>query len=86
MVSAFLHAREGQYSPEIDLLRKIDRFGIEAITGRRQFYFGELRAMILAENIVTAYKNRAQSENWATWARANPAMAEMLVEAEKLCL
>jgi hypothetical protein len=80
-----LYASEGQYSQEIDTLSKIDRFGIEAITGRRQFYFGELRRMIYAENIVTAYRSRAQSQNWASWVNSNPVMADMLAEAEKLC-
>jgi hypothetical protein len=80
-----LYASEGHYSQEIDTLSKIDRFGIEAITGRRQFYFGELRKMIYAENLVTAYRSRAQSKNWAEWVNSNPVMADMLADAEKLC-
>ena len=81
-----MHASEGLYSAEIDTLTKIDRFGIEAITGRRYFYYGELRRMIVAENIVTAYHSRAQSKNWASWVESNPGLADMLAEAEKLCL
>lgn len=65
------------------MLAKIDRFGLEAITGRRQFYYGELRRLILAENIVTAYQTRKRSENWAAWAENNPVMAKILAEAEK---
>lgn len=83
--SAYLYAAEGLYSAEIDTLQKIDRFGIEAITGRRQFYFGELKRMIYAENIITAYRSRAQSDNWASWVNSNPKLADMLAEAEKLC-
>lgn len=83
--AALLYARDGQYSPEIDTLQKIDRFGIEAITGRKQFYFGELRRMIHAENIVTSYRSRAQSKNWAAWVRDNPVMSDILVDAEELC-
>jgi hypothetical protein len=79
-----LHASEGLYSPEIDTLAKIDRFGIEPITGRRYFYYGELRRMIVAENIVTAYRSRAQSNNWAEWVNSNPGLADMLADAEKL--
>lgn len=86
MADAYRYASEGHYSPEIDMLAKIDRFGVEAITGRRKLYFGELRRMILAENIVAAYRARAKSENWAAWANANTVMADVLVEAEKLCL
>lgn len=40
--------------------------------------------MILAENIVTAYRSRAQSNNWAEWVSTHPLMAEMLADAEKL--
>jgi len=80
-----MQAGRGHYSPEIDLLRKIDRFGLESITGRRQFYFGELRRMIVSENIVTAYQSRAQSKDWASWVNKNPVMANLLAEAERLC-
>lgn len=41
--------------------------------------------MIHAENIVTAYRSRAQSKNWAEWVNSNPVLADMLAEAEKLC-
>jgi hypothetical protein len=69
----------------MDNLQKIDRFGVEAILGRKQFYYGELRRMILAENIVTAYHARAQSESWAAWAAKNPTLERILNEAEILC-
>ena len=64
----------------------IDRFGLEAVTGRRQFYFGELRRLICAENIVTAYKDLTRAaNNWAAWAGSNPELAEILKEAMELC-
>jgi hypothetical protein len=53
---AYAHASEGVYSPEIGKLKSIDRFGVEAITGRRVLYFREYRHMIHAENVVAAYK------------------------------
>jgi len=40
--------------------------------------------MIYAENIVTAYRSRAQSNNWAEWVVSNPGLADMLADAEKL--
>ena len=40
--------------------------------------------MIAAENKSKAYRARAQSKNWADFARENPVMAEMLVEVENL--
>ncbi len=85
MADAYLYASEGHYSQEIDTLQKIDRFGVEAILGRRQFYFGELHRLIVAENILTAYQSRARSNNWAEWVSQNPKMANLLIEAEKLC-
>ena len=66
------------------MLAKIDRFGLEAITGRRKFYHGELSRLIVAENIVMAYHARARSDNWAAWVAENPIMAELLAEAERL--
>ena len=68
----------------MDMLHKIDRWGLEAITGRRQFYFGELRGLIAAENIVTAYKSRAHATDWAAWVRDNPLLAELLIDAEMI--
>ena len=79
---AYAYASEGLYSREIDTLAKIDRFGLEAITGRKQFYFYELRRLVTAENMVVAYRSRKQSENWAQWANDNPSMARLLAEVE----
>lgn len=71
------------YSKELDLLAKIDRFGVRAVMGRNTLYYGETRRMILAENIYNAYHARRRSENWAEWAEKNPAMAKILFELEK---
>lgn len=79
MRAAYAHAESGAHSPELTMLAQIDRFGLEAITGRRQFYFGELRRLIIAENIVNAYRARASAENWAVWAMENPIMAKLLL-------
>ena len=79
---AYNYASEGLYSREIDTLAKIDRFGLEAITGRRQFYFYELRRLVTAENIVIAYRSRANSNNWVEWMQSNPSMAKLLAEVE----
>jgi hypothetical protein len=81
---AYAHASEGAYSPEIGKLRSIDRFGVEAITGRRVLYAREYRRMMYAENILYAYQSRARSKNWVEWATSNPREFEMLGEAERL--
>jgi len=66
-------------------LALIDRFGVDAVLGRRQLYFGETRRMIRAENIEIAYHTRKRSENWAKWASENPTFEKILIEAEILC-
>jgi hypothetical protein len=68
----------------MEKLKRIDRFGLEAVTGRRVFYFSEIRRLIYAENIVNAYESRARSKNWVEWATTNPRQAELLAEAEIL--
>jgi len=57
---------------------------LEAVTGRRVLYFGELRRLTYADNIYNAYFQRAQSNNWAEWTESNPVLATILAEAEKL--
>lgn len=85
MADAYAFAEQGQYSKEIDLLRQIDRFGVEGVLGRRTLYYGELRCLLIAEAIVKAYSSRARSESWAEWVESNPQKAQLLNEAEKLC-
>jgi hypothetical protein len=80
-----MHARGDGLSHEIETLGLIDRFGVEAILGRRQLYFGEVRRMRRAENIVNAYHARKNSDTWAKWASQNPEMEKILIEAEILC-
>ena len=72
------------HSREIEKLHRIERFGLEAITGRRTFLFGEYCRMIAAENIITAYESSKRSVNWAEWTESNPRLAEILAEAMKL--
>jgi hypothetical protein len=81
---AYEYASRGAYSPEIDMLGKIERFGLEAITGRRQFYYGELRRLLYAESIVNAYKSRARSKNWVDWVRENPGSTAILSDVENI--
>ena len=69
-------------SMELIQLNYIDRFGAQAVMGRNLGYL-ELRHMVLAENVLNAYNNRAKSQEWATWAKENPEQAELLAEAVK---
>jgi len=84
MADAYAHAQDTRhYSKEIALLHKVDRFGIEAILGRRILYYGEINAMITAENICLVYSSRAQSSNWAQWEKDNEDASKLLKEAMK---
>lgn len=76
------HTPISHYSRELDILAKIDRFGVKAILGRDTLYYGEIRSMIIAENIYGAYLARANSNNWVEWAEKNPVMAKILFELE----
>ncbi len=84
MTDALRHASEGHYSPEISMLENIRQFGLEAMTGRRQFYFGEFRRMVTASNIDAAYRTRKQSLNWNAWREENPELAKLLKVAEMI--
>lgn len=67
---------------ELELLRYIDRFGIE-ILGRPPGA-GELRKMSWADRVVKAYASRARAENWAQWAADNKADNELLILGARL--
>jgi hypothetical protein len=82
MTDAYAYASEGHYSPEIERLARIDRFGIEAVTGKKVFMFGDFIRLRAAENIVNAYMSRKQSGNWAEWVASNPRPAQLLADIE----
>lgn len=86
MTDAYKSAEVGRYlSKELQILSKIDRFGIEAILGRKTFYFGELKKMILAENVFLAYQARKNTkQDWAKWTDENPDSAKLLFDVEKM--
>jgi hypothetical protein len=57
---------------------------LEAVTGRRAFYYSEIRHLKAAENIAAAYQSRQAATDWVAWARENPYHARILAEAEEL--
>jgi len=81
--AAYIHADGGRYSPELRLLRYIDRFGVEAVMGRKTLYAHEIRRMIHAENVAGAYHERNRG-NAAEWVKDNPEMNKLLFEAQKI--
>ena len=78
MVASYAYAEEGDQMPdELILARTVDKYGAQAVFGRI-LSFHEIRMMTLSDNVVTAYMERARSENWAQWAEANPGRARLL--------
>ena len=83
-VAAYAYADGGGPIPdELVLLWSIDRYGVEAVFGR-PLSFQEVRSMTLADNVYSAYKERARAENWAEWAGTHPAKARLLAEVGQL--
>lgn len=68
----------------MEQLARIDRFGLEAVTGRRVFLFHDFIRMRTAENIVNSYRSRQQANNWSEWMLSNPRLAQVLADVEML--
>ena len=84
MAAAFSYADgSGHLPPEIEILSAIDRFGASSVTGRPYLGAGEIRRMNASESIIRAYRERAQSDNWAEWAASHPQAANLLARATK---
>lgn len=84
MPAAYRSAAGDGTSNELVLLGMVERFGTEAVMGRGTLYSYEIRRMMLAEKIRTAYDAKEASDDWASWSRDNPAAALLLATAEKL--
>jgi len=84
MAASYAYAEEGGQMPdELILARTVDKYGAQAVFGRI-LSFHEIQMMTLSDNVVTAYMERARSENWAQWAEANPGRARLLNTAGML--
>ena len=72
---------------ELRLLDYIDRFGVQAVMGRPTLGAGEIKGMIIADNVRQAYlsrdlyRDRDGNKNWAEWAREYPQLSEIINEA-----
>jgi hypothetical protein len=65
------------------LITPIERYGVEAVTGCKTIAVRLYRDMLMAHNIIEAYKQRQAAESWAEWTFDNPDSSEMLEEARK---
>ena len=85
MARAYAYADgDGPEPRELDALRAIRAFGAEAVWGR-PIGVGEIKRMVLADNIVQAYRGRlAHADGWAAWASENPEANSLLNLAMRL--
>lgn len=85
MAEAYAYCESDAPQPEeLILLGYVDRFGAQAVLGRA-LSAREIKSMVLAENVVRAYRERQAAQDWAIWAKDNPDKAHLLNEAMRLC-
>jgi hypothetical protein len=63
-------------------LNAIDRFGVQAVTGRLTLGAKEIRLMAIAENVVEAYKDRDRAPDLGEWVSQNLDRSNMLLAAQ----
>lgn len=85
MGDAYAHALGITQSPELSLIRAIDRFGAQAILGRLM-YHGEIRDLQIAEQIVAFQRERAKEQNQVAWEIQYPEKARLLAAATQICM
>ena len=83
IAAAYGYASDGTYSAEIEAMKRIDRFGVHAVYGRPHLYEREMRQMIVAQNVISAYKSRSKATTWSAWVQDNPVEAELLHKAQQ---
>ena len=84
IAAAYGYASDGNSSPEMEMLHRIDRFGVHAVMGRPVLYEREIRAMTAANNVVAAYRDRAKATSWEAWLKENPELGDLLFRAQRL--
>ena len=52
--------------------------------GRPILYEREMRRMIVTNNIIQAYQDRARSATWEAWTKENQDMASLLFKAQQM--
>lgn len=83
MARALAYAQgDGPAPVELEMLQMIDRFGVTAILGPTPGA-GVLRRLLGVERIVSAFRAREASENWAEWAAQHRADNALLTRATR---
>ena len=84
MAAAYAYAcGDGPMPRELQRLNAIDRFGVQAVTGKLILGSKEMRMMSIAENITRWYEERSRKEQWAV---DNPKEAAALTVAHRLAI
>lgn len=65
------------------LLGYLDRFGAEATYGR-QIGAGEMRRMVIVENVISAYRESKNTSSLAEWIKHNHDKYRLLGEASEI--
>lgn len=84
MPAAYRAAAGDGTSNDLILLGLVERFGALAVLGHGTLYSYEIRRMMLAEKVRTAYNSRASAMNFVEWAGSNPQLASLLAQAEAM--
>jgi len=74
---------DGPQPPELETLRRLDRYGSPAIYGR-VLGVREIRRMEMAARTVNAYLGMHASKDWIEWQKQHPSDFEFLTYAIKL--
>lgn len=83
IAAVYEYAESGGTIPkELEQARLVSRFGVEAVFGR-PLYTKEMRRMVAADNIYSAFTSRKNSKDWGKWASENPELDEILRYAMK---
>jgi hypothetical protein len=81
--AAYAQAAGGPSSNESTLLGYIDRFGAQNVLGR-PLGLGEIRRMIITENIIAWYSEMENAANWIAYSQEHPGRFALLEEAREL--
>lgn len=84
---AYEYAADGKHNPaplEYRLATQVYKFGFDAVLGAGPHPKRLLDSMSMAQNVVSAYRSRASSSDWAKWASDNKGAADLLARVARL--
>ena len=84
---AYEYAADGKHNPaplEYRLATQVYKFGIDAVLGAGPHPKRTLDSMNIAQNVVSAYREREASGDWAKWASDHKGAADLLARVARL--